>query len=98
MPSRSETSNDYGPALAEIERQAKRADYFEAGTLVVWDVDCMARTWFPIDGDPSTPVASFRPGDIATAELVAPGWQMAVTELFRSFRYGRTNHQLTRLT
>ena len=32
------SENDYGPA-AEREMAAKRADYFEAGTLVVWDVD-----------------------------------------------------------
>ncbi len=29
---------DYGPS-AEREMAAKRADYFEAGTLIVWDVD-----------------------------------------------------------
>jgi hypothetical protein len=29
---------DYGPA-AEDQMAAKRADYFEAGTLAVWDVD-----------------------------------------------------------
>ena len=32
------SENDYGPA-AESEMADKRADYFEAGTLVVWDVD-----------------------------------------------------------
>src|SRR5262245_54099261 len=31
------SDGDYGPA-AEAEIAAKRADYFEAGTLVVWDV------------------------------------------------------------
>jgi Uma2 family endonuclease len=32
---------DYGPT-GEAEMAAKRADYFEAGTLVVWDVDPLA--------------------------------------------------------
>ena len=35
---RGRSENDYGPA-AEREIAAKRADYFEAGTQVVWDVD-----------------------------------------------------------
>src|ERR1700677_552840 len=35
------SENDYGDA-AEIARAAKRADYFEAGTRVVWDVDPVA--------------------------------------------------------
>src|SRR5438477_13026528 len=32
------SENDYGPA-AELAMAAKRADYFAAGTKVVWDVD-----------------------------------------------------------
>ena len=36
------SDGDYGPA-AEAEMAAKRADYFEAGTLVVWDVNPVAR-------------------------------------------------------
>ena len=37
------SENDYGPA-AELEMSAKRADYFAAGTEVVWDVDPEAET------------------------------------------------------
>lgn len=37
------SENDYGPA-AETELAAKRRDYFEAGTLMVWDVDTVAGT------------------------------------------------------
>ncbi len=33
--------NDYGPA-AELEMSNKRADYFAAGTLVVWDIDLLS--------------------------------------------------------
>ena len=36
------SENDYGDA-AEERLADKRADYFEAGTLVVWDVDPRAR-------------------------------------------------------
>src|SRR5882724_7517530 len=35
------SENDYGPA-AEAEHADKRADYFAAGTQVVWDVDPVA--------------------------------------------------------
>src|SRR3954466_9086447 len=35
------SEGDYGPS-AEAEMAAKRADYFEAGTQVVWDVDPIA--------------------------------------------------------
>jgi Uma2 family endonuclease len=35
------SENDYGPQ-AEREMAQKRADYFTAGTLVVWDVDLLS--------------------------------------------------------
>lgn len=35
------SENDYGPA-AEREMAEKRADYFAAGTLAVWDVDLLS--------------------------------------------------------
>jgi len=75
------SENDYGPA-AEVEMEAKRADYFEAGTQVVWDVDPEAQTVASYRGDPLTPVAVFRPGDVADAEPAVPGWQLAVSDLF----------------
>ena len=46
------SEEDYGPA-AQREMAAKRADYFEAGTLVVWDVDPVARTI--ADAEPAVP-------------------------------------------
>jgi len=36
------SENDYGRA-AEREMADKRADYFAAGTLVVWDVDILSQ-------------------------------------------------------
>ena len=75
------SENDYGPA-AEVEMAAKRADYFQAGTLVVWDVDPLAER---IDvyraTDPTRP-QSFHRGEIADAEPAVPGWRLAVDDLF----------------
>jgi len=76
------SENDYGP-VAEVEMEAKRADYFEAGTQVVWDVDPEAETIASYRGDPSTPIAVFRAGDVATAEPAVPGWRVEVSELFQ---------------
>lgn len=75
------SENDYGPA-EEIAMAEKRADYFEAGTPIVWDVDPIADTIlaYRID-DPETPTL-FRRGDIATAEPAVPGWQLDTAWLF----------------
>lgn len=71
------SEGNYGPA-AETEMADKRADYFLAGTQVVWDVDPVAGV---IDcfraADPATPTR-FAAGDTATAEPAVPGWQVAV--------------------
>ena len=61
---------------------AKRADYFEAGTLVVWDVDPKAgvvRSYKP--GTPDRPTV-FGPGQEADAEPAVPGWRIAVDRIF----------------
>ena len=61
---------------------AKRADYFEAGTLVVWDVDPEAETVAVYRADaPTTPVIYGR-GQEAEAEPAVPGWRMAVDRIF----------------
>lgn len=77
------SENDYGPAALE-EYAAKREDYFEAGTLVVWDVDPLTETITAYRGGARTPIALFRRGDIADAEPAVPGWRMAVEEMFAS--------------
>ena len=75
--------NDYGPR-AEAEMLLKRADYFEAGTIVVWDVDPEARTVAAfVAGDPATPSTTYRPGDTADAEPALPGWRLVVADIFR---------------
>ena len=61
---------------------AKRADYFAAGTEVVWDVDPLARTVTKYTrAEPETPVAYYS-GDEADAEPALPGWRVAVNSLF----------------
>ena len=63
----------------------KRADYFAAGTLVVWDVDLLddavVRKYLPASA--TTPAAAFRRGETAEAEPAVPGWCMPVDHLFR---------------
>ena len=70
---------DIDGARAERAMARKRADYFAAGTKVVWDVDVLreevVRVFRP--SDPEQPVF-YRRGDMAEAEPALPGWQMPV--------------------
>jgi Uma2 family endonuclease len=77
------SENDYGRA-AEREMRDKRADYFAAGTLVVWDVDLLSDDLIRVfrAGDPDTPATTFRRGKEADAEPAVPGWRFPVDELF----------------
>lgn len=75
------SENDYG-AAAEAEMEAKRTDYFAAGTLVVWDVDPRAETVAAYQASAPTQPVIFHRGDIADAEPAVPGWRMAVDEIF----------------
>ena len=76
------SEGDYGP-VAEADLAAKRADYFEAGTLAVWDVDPVAECvhlYLPeLPQQPTT----FRRGETATAGPGLPGWECAVDPMFR---------------
>ena len=76
------SDGDYGPR-AEREMAAKRADYFAAGTLVVWDVDLwgenVVRVYRASNPEGAT---TYRRGEIAEAEPAVPGWTMAVDDLF----------------
>lgn len=73
---------DYGPYAERLIAQ-KRADYFAAGTLVVWDVDLLGDDVVRVyrAGDPGRATIYHR-GEIAEAEPAVPGWTMAVDELF----------------
>jgi Uma2 family endonuclease len=74
------SEGDHGPA-AEGEMAAKRADYFEAGTIVVWDVDPRERAVFSYTADRRAEPIVFRAGEVADAEPAVPGWRMAVDEM-----------------
>jgi Uma2 family endonuclease len=74
------SENDYGPA-AEREMADKREDYFQAGTLVVWDVCPIAEEVRRYRRGEATPTV-FRRGDTADAEPAVPGWQMCVDDVF----------------
>jgi Uma2 family endonuclease len=76
------SENDYGPA-AEKDMADKRADYFAAGTLVVWDVDLLSEDVVKVyraSGPDNLTI--YHRGEIAEAEPAVPGWTMAVDELF----------------
>ena len=76
------SENDYGPA-EERKMTAKRADYFAAGTQVVWDVDLLGEDTVRVyrANDPDNPTV-YRRGDRAEAEPAVPGWSMPVDDLF----------------
>lgn len=75
------SENEYGPA-AELEMASKRDDYFEAGTLAVWDVDPVSEQIGLYTADkPERPVV-FRRGQIANAASAVPGWTVPVDEVF----------------
>ena len=62
---------------------AKRADYFTAGTLVVWDVDVLKEGVVRVYrvSAPDTPTIYHR-SEIAEAEPALPRWTMPVDDLF----------------
>ena len=76
------SEHDYGPD-AEDKIADKRADYFAAGTLVVWEVDLLGPDVVKVyrASDPNNPTI-YRRGELAEAEPVVPGWKMPVSELF----------------
>jgi Uma2 family endonuclease len=76
------SEGDYGPK-AEREMATKRADYFAAGTQVVWDVDLLSDDVVRVyrAESPEQPVIYHR-GETAEAAAAVPGWKFAVDELF----------------
>ena len=75
----------YGPA-AERDMTAKRADYFAAGTQVVWDVDPLSDEVIRVfrHGNARVPAAVYRRGHHAEAEAAVPGWTIPVDDLFQA--------------
>ncbi len=76
------SEEDYGPA-AEVQMASKRADYFAAGTLVVWDVDVLREKVVRVfrSSQPDQPTSYFV-GDTAEAEPALAGWAMIVADIF----------------
>lgn len=77
------SEGDYG-ASAEKKIAEKRADYFAAGTQVVWDVDLLGDEIVKVyrNGESTSPVAACRRGETADAEPVIPGWRFPISEMF----------------
>ncbi len=75
------SKSERGPA-GEADRAAKRADYFEAGTLVVWDVDPFGETIQVHRHTAPDRPQTYRKGDVAEAEPAVPGWTIPVAEIF----------------
>jgi Uma2 family endonuclease len=75
------SENDYGNA-AEEALALKRADYFEAGTQIVWDVDPEAEVIRIYRQDtPDLPRVCIM-GDSGDCQGVLPGWFLEVERVF----------------
>lgn len=80
------SENDYG-RRAEAAITQKIADYFAAGTLVVWDVDLLNEevvAKYSLQ-NPTEPQV-FRRGDLADAAPAVSGWSMPLGALFAPSR------------
>jgi Uma2 family endonuclease len=75
------SEGDDGPA-AEQAMADKRADYFDAGPPVVWDVDPIAETVSVYRADAPDRPATFGRGQDVDAEPAVPGWRMAADRIF----------------
>jgi Uma2 family endonuclease len=77
------SDEDYGPA-AELQMAAKRAHYFAAGTLVVWDVDVLREKVIRVfrSNEPDQPTV-YVVGDTAEAEPALPGWSMTLEDVLK---------------
>lgn len=77
------SKTDYGPA-ADRGILQKLADYFAAGTQIVWDVDLLNPDVIKVyRADKPTEPTIYRRGDTADAEPAVPGWRFPVDRLFR---------------
>ena len=76
------SKNDYGPS-AERAMAAKRADYFAAGTQVVWDVDLLSGDVVRVyRADQQEEPTVYGRREMAEAEPALPGWRLRVDQLF----------------
>jgi Uma2 family endonuclease len=75
------SEGDYGPA-AEREMAEKRADYFAAGTKVVWDVDPIAECIHVYNSENPGRAKKISRGQVVGAEPAVSGWQVEVDWIF----------------
>jgi Uma2 family endonuclease len=76
------SEGDYGRD-AEQAMAGKRADYFAAGTLVVWDVDVLREGVVRVyRANAPDHVTIYHYGEEAEAEPAVVGWRFPVDELF----------------
>jgi Uma2 family endonuclease len=75
------SEGDYGPT-AERAMAQKRADYFAAGTQVVWDVDLLSNDVVKSFRAGEVEPRAFGRGQTADAEPALPEWSMPVDDLF----------------
>jgi Uma2 family endonuclease len=75
------STEDYG-AKAEERMSHKRADYFAAGTLVVWEVDVLRDRVVRVyrSSRPDSPT-TYSAHELAEAEPALPGWTMLVSDI-----------------
>ena len=75
------STDDYGPK-AEERMTLKRADYFAAGTLVVWEVDVLREKLVCVYRAADSGNAKvYAADDAAEAEPALPGWTLPVSEI-----------------
>jgi Uma2 family endonuclease len=76
------SEDDYG-GLAERVMAAKRAEYFAAGTQVVWDVDVLREEFVRVyRAEAPDAAVVYRRGELAEASPALPGWTFPVDDLF----------------
>lgn len=75
------SKKDHGD-FAEREMAAKRADYHEAGTPIVWDVDLEARVVRAYRADDPDRPTVFGTSQEAEAEPVLRDWRISVDAIF----------------
>jgi Uma2 family endonuclease len=76
------SKGDYGPRAERLMTE-KRADYFAAGTLVVWDVDLLSTDVVRVYRATNPEISKiYHRGEIAEAEPALAKWKMPVDDLF----------------
>jgi Uma2 family endonuclease len=75
------SESDYTPS-AEAALAAKRADYFEEGTTIVWDVDPIAECIHIHRAKKPDQPNTLRRGQTVEAEPLLPGWHVDVNWIF----------------